>query len=92
MGIRDINALKGATMNETQEPESTPLDPKPDPEPVQDVNDDELDTLEPEGESDVQEMSPEEASQDPTVDDEENDVPPAAQPTQGQGADPGVSS
>jgi hypothetical protein len=92
MGIRDINTLKGATMHETQEPESTPLDPKPDPDPVEEVNDDELDTLEPEGESDVREMSPEEAGEDPTVDNEENDTPPATQPTQGQGADPGVSS
>lgn len=79
-------------MNETQEPESTPLDPKPDPEPVQDVNDDELDTLEPEGESDVQELDPQEAAADDTIDNEEDDVPPPAQPTQQQGAEPGVGS
>jgi hypothetical protein len=104
MGIRDINALKGDSLmhGATEEPESTPLESVPDqnqdlpdkpaPEPVQDVQDDELDTLESEGESDVSELPQEEADADDTVDNEENDVPPAASPTQQQGADPGVSS
>lgn len=88
----------------TEEPESTPLEsvpdggqqdlpPKPDPEPVQDVQDDELDTLESDGESDVSELPQDEADADDTVDNSEGeDVPPAASPTQQQGADPGVSS
>lgn len=54
----------------TQEPGQPP---KPDPEPVQPVNDEELDNLEQEGAADVNEMSCEEATADETVDNEEND-------------------
>lgn len=71
----------------TQEPSTPPnpepiedetaddLPPKPDPEPVQPVQDEELARLEEEGERDVDEQSPEEAEEDETVDNEENDSP-----------------
>lgn len=51
----------------------TPPTEAPTTEPVQPVHDEELETLEQEGAADVNEMSPEVATADDTVDNEEND-------------------
>lgn len=56
------------------QPQQSPASDKPQPEPVQEVNDSELDQLEDVGASDVSEKSPEEAEADETVDNQENDT------------------
>lgn len=73
---------------EQTQPPSEDLPPKPDPEPVEEVKDEELDELQEKGEDDVDFLPPKEADADETIDTGEQDVPPPAQPTQGQGADP----
>ncbi len=54
------------------------LPPKPETDPVMPVTDDEMTRLEQEGGQDVAFMQPDVAQADPTVDDQENDVPPEA--------------